>query len=97
MPPSLSILKSLRRPRILVRAARFGLHDYCRERDLKRLMHLPFTPAPEKALDGLIVQEEALEATRKAGDASYSVARHVEVLIALLAEASLLPRPDSAS
>ena len=40
----------------------------------------------------LIEVEEKLEATRVAGDASYSVARHIDVLIALLAEAQLLRR-----
>jgi hypothetical protein len=39
----------------------------------------------------LLTEEEALEATRKAGDAGYSVARHIDVLIALMAEVRLLP------
>ena len=33
-----------------------------------------------------------MEETRRAGDAAYSVSRHIEVLIALIAEARLLPR-----
>jgi hypothetical protein len=36
--------------------------------------------------------EAGLEATRIAGDAAYSVARHIEVLIAILAEAQFLRR-----
>ena len=31
------ILANLRRPRLLIRAARFGLEDYRRDRDLSRL------------------------------------------------------------
>ncbi|KPN62447.1 hypothetical protein XMM379_001831 [Aliiroseovarius sp. xm-m-379] len=92
MTDALDLLKSLRRPRLLIRAARFGMIDYNRDRDLKRLMKSPRTPSPASAVDGLIVEEARLEATRQAGDASYSVGRHVEVLIALMAEARLLPR-----
>jgi hypothetical protein len=32
-----------------------------------------------------------MEAIRTAGDAAYSIARHIEVLIALMAEVRLLP------
>ncbi len=31
------LLAELRRPRLLIRAARYGMQDYRRERDLKRL------------------------------------------------------------
>lgn len=87
------LLASLRRPRILIRAARFGLTEYNRNRDLKRLMGGIDVPSPEKALGRLIEHEAKLEERRRAGDASYSVATHVDVLIALMAEARLLPRP----
>jgi len=92
MSDTKTLLKSLRRPRLLVRAARFGLADYNRDRDLKKLMRIPATPSPVRAVDSLIAQEAELEGTRKTGDASYSVARHVEVLIALMAEMRLLPQ-----
>ncbi len=81
-------LAALRRPRLLMHAARFGLGDYRRERDLRRLLRCG--GSPEETVPSLLSAEEALEATRKSGDASYSVARHIEVLIALLAEARLL-------
>ncbi|MCK0143720.1 DUF6477 family protein [Aliiroseovarius sp. F20344] len=92
MTSTTDILKTLRRPRLLVRAARFGLSDYNRDKDLKKLMKTSSTPSPSQAVDGLLATEAQLEDTRKAGDASYSCARHVEVLIALLAELQLLPR-----
>lgn len=79
---------SLRRPRLLMHAARFGLGDYRRDRDLRRLVSCG--PSPEETVPSLLTREEELEATRLAGDASYSVARHIEVLIALLAEGRLL-------
>ena len=85
-----SLLANLSRPRLLIRAARFGLGDYRRERDLRRLLapHLN----PERAMPHLLDVEAQLEQTRRSGDAAYSVARHIEVLIALMAEARLLPR-----
>lgn len=89
-----NLLANLRRPRLLMRAARFGLGDYRRERDLKRLVK--GQSSPDQTVPHLIEVEEALEATRVAGDASYSVARHIDVLIALLAEAQLLRRGDPA-
>ncbi|MFC3085526.1 DUF6477 family protein [Tabrizicola soli] len=88
------MLADLRRPRLLMRAARFGLGDYRRERDLRRLV--PTEASPEVTVPRLIAVEEELEATRVAGDASYSVARHIDVLIALLAEARLLRGADLA-
>ena len=81
-------LSSLRRPRLLMHAARFGLGEYRRDRDLRRLVSCG--SSPEETVPTLLSCEEVMEATRKAGDAGYSVTRHIEVLIALLAEARLL-------
>ncbi len=94
MTDLLSFLANLRRPRILMRAARFGLGDYRRERDLRRLVRS--TPAPAQALPRLIDEEDRLETLRREGRADYSAARHIEVMIALMAEARLLPRGPQA-
>lgn len=84
-------LAALTRPRLLVRAARLGVEDYRRERDLRRLtVHA----APDSAFPRLLEQEAMLEARRLDGDAAYSIARHIEVLIALMAEARLQPRSN---
>ncbi len=91
MTDALDLLKTLRRPRLLIRAARFGIVDYNRDRDLKRLMKSASTPTPTRAVDSLMEEEARLEQIRKTGDGTYSVSRHVEVLIALMAEARLLP------
>jgi hypothetical protein len=80
----------LKRPSLLLRAARFGLNSYSRERDLRRLVSGPVTT--ERALAQLIAEEERLESIRTMGKGHYPVARHIDVLIALLAEARLLPR-----
>jgi hypothetical protein len=87
------LLANLRRPRLLMHAARFGLGEYRRERDLRRLVK--GTPTAEETLPRLIEAERHLEDTRLSGDASYSIARHIDVLIALLAEAQLLRRAET--
>lgn len=88
-----TLLATLRRPRLLMRAARFGLVEYRRERDLRRFV--TGSASTEDTVTSLISAEARLEATRLNGDISYSVARHIEVLIALLAEAQLLRQGDA--
>ncbi|OOY06807.1 hypothetical protein BMI87_00805 [Thioclava sp. F28-4] len=83
----------MRRPRLLIRAVRHGLNDYSRKRDLKRVMRMSELPRPGTALRALMAEEAALDHARRAGEATYSVARHIELLIALLAEARLAPQP----
>lgn len=85
-----TILSNLRRPRLLIRAARFGLEDYRRDRDLRRLVSV--TGSPERTVPQLLAEEARLEDIRQTGDIAYPVARHIEVLVALMAEVSLLPR-----
>jgi hypothetical protein len=92
MNEALSHLSALRRPRLLVRAARHGLVDYSRERDLRRLIGTPLAVTPEVLLRRLLDEEERMETIRCAGDMAYSLPRHVDLLIALMAEARLLPR-----
>ncbi len=91
MTDFVKLLSNVRRPRLLIRAARFGVQDYDRARDLKRVMKSSTAPSPARALNCLMTEEARLEEIRKTGDATYSVARHVEVLIALMAEVRLLP------
>ena len=90
MSDILTVLAQIRRPRLLMRAARFGLGDYRRERDLRRLVGQ--LPSPEKALTRLMDEEERLEALRLEGGADYSLPHHIEVLIALMAEMRLVSR-----
>jgi Family of unknown function (DUF6477) len=87
-----TLLADLRRPRLLIRAARFGVVDYRRDRDLRRLINASPRATPETALPQLFSAEEQLEKTRRAGDATYSISQHIELLIAMIAEARLLPR-----
>ncbi len=82
-------ITGLRRPRLLVRAARFGLTEYRRDRDLRRLVGDTPLPTPVAALDHLLAAEADAEASRRSGEVTYSVARHVELLVAVLGEARL--------
>ena len=85
------ILDTMFRPRILIKTANIGLQWYRRDRDLAKLVRSITTPSPQRAVECLIEIEGALEASRKANDASYNVQKHISVLTALLAEARLLP------
>ncbi len=84
-----ALLSSLHRPRLLIRAARFGVAECRRDRDLRRLVGT--SGAPNRLLPLLVAEEELLEEERRNGGAGYSVARHIDVLIALIAEVQLLP------
>lgn len=92
-----SILPKLRRPRLLVRAARHGLMDYDRKRDLKRIAGSGPVNNSTAMVAHLADQERQIEATRQSGCATYSIARHIEVLVALMHEYRLLPRDTRAT
>jgi len=92
MPNIDTLLATLRRPRILVSAARHGLSDYNRKRDLARLTGQSPRRTSTSIIENLISQEEELEEVRRSGDASYRVSQHIELLVALMAECRLIPR-----
>lgn len=87
MTEAVEKVAQLRRPRLLVRAAQMGLEQYNRTRQLARL--LPDTPAGPKAFPALLCAEEEADKERRSGAATYSAARHIELLVALLAEARI--------
>jgi hypothetical protein len=89
-----ALLKAVRRPKILIRAARAGVVDYRRERDLKKLLR---TAQPSRqAIFSLLAEESRLETTRASGGATYSLQRHVAILTAIIAEARLIPAAQPA-
>ncbi len=98
LPNIVSLLETIsqtHRPRLLLRAARIGTADYRRETDLRRVLRLPAPPPPgPETLRALIDLEAELEArrTRAAPDGgdAWRPTRHVEVMIALIAEARLM-------
>ena len=79
----------IKRPRILVTAAKIGLENYHREKGLARLLRMSKTPEPEIALARLSDAEHVLNKDRLEGVATYSIERHIDVLTALLAEMRL--------
>jgi hypothetical protein len=83
-------VEGLKRPPLLVRAARFGLDDYNRAGQLPRLLRSLTLPRSGEAILRLLDIEAALEDLRIDRAAEYSIARHVEVIVALMAEARLL-------
>ncbi|MEL7114474.1 MAG: DUF6477 family protein [Pseudomonadota bacterium] len=89
MTDILNALGALRRPKLLLQAARLGLKDYDRGRILKRAA-VQAGASPKAAINSLMVVEENLELARQSGDASYVPSRHVDVLVAILAEVKSL-------
>ena len=90
MQDLVSMISTLRRPALLIRAARFGVEDYDRGRHLTRILKTTTPPRPGAAVVRLIEMEADLETRRQGKAAEYSVARHLDVLIALLGEARVL-------
>lgn len=91
-------LAAIRRPQMLLRTARHGLAEYNRASDLRRILRLPATPRPGvpvvRALIELEAQmEEARSRPPHEAGTPWRAARHVELLIALIAEAALIAAP----
>jgi len=77
-----AVIASLKRPKLLIRAARIGAADYSRSRDL------PAAQGRSGAglLDWLLACEATQNAERLAQPALYDPVHHVRLLTALLAE-----------
>lgn len=85
-----SLLANLKRPKLLVRAARFGIDEYRRETDLLRTLDLHILPRPGDALMQLVGLEDEYNVQRINKDANYSIARHIDALTAIMSEARTL-------
>ncbi len=90
MQDLISMLHAVRRPPLLMRAARIGAEDYNRSVHLPRLLGYGMQPRHGTALIKLMEMEADLNTQRTSGDASYSLIKHVDVLIAMLGEARIL-------
>lgn len=77
---------TIRRPRLLIAAARAGQQGWRRERDLRRLLRSDSLPSPARCLPVLKDLEERQNDARIGGAADYDMRRHVLLLIAILAE-----------
>lgn len=95
MKDVLSMLQALRRPPLLMRAARIGAEDYRRTTHLPRLLGYGVLPRHGAALLKLMELENDLNSQRTSGNTSYSLVRHVDVLIAMVGEARVLRAAQS--
>ncbi len=84
-----SMITTLRRPRLLARAAKLGAQDYNRDRHLQRILGYGSLPGTGAALMRLMDMEREMNEQRKGEDAAYSLVRHLDLLIAVLGEAQL--------
>jgi hypothetical protein len=96
MQDILSMLKTLRRPSLLMRAARIGAEDYSRANHLPRILGYGVLPKHGSALMRLMEVEATLNDQRIDGDTSYNLVKHIDVLIALVGEARILRTSQSA-
>ncbi|MFP7570660.1 DUF6477 family protein [Marivita sp. S2033] len=90
MQDLLTQISHLSRPRLLIRAARIASQGYRRDARLPRLLGYGMVPRTGPALISLMAIEADMNGCRETGDASYSVANHVEVLSAIMGESQLL-------
>ncbi len=90
MQDILSMLNAMRRPRLLMRAARIGAEDYRRTAHLPRLLGYGNLPRHGAALIRLVEIEGELNAQRIGDDSAYNLLRHIDVLIAIVGEARIL-------
>ena len=90
MEDVLTTLSRLNRPRILVRTARHGVEEYNRLVHLRRLLKSEHVPGPTQAIMTLLELEAVTDHLRLSKRAEYSVARHVEIIVALMCEARIL-------
>ena len=90
MQDILTMLTALRRPRLLMRAARIGAEDSRRGAHLPRLLGYGQLPRHGAALMRLMEIEGELNAQRMSDDSSYSLLRHIDILIAIVGEARIL-------
>ncbi|WP_121631534.1 DUF6477 family protein [Tropicibacter alexandrii] len=90
MKDLLGLLNDLRRPRLLIRAARAGVEDYDRDMHLPRILGGGAMLRPGPALIKLMELEAEFDEARRREDATYTVRRHVELLVAMMGEARQL-------
>lgn len=87
MSTRLNTLISLTRPKLLLHAARLALQDYHRQSAILRIFGETVSAEDPDIFMQLFQHENDLNAQRKSGDTTYSVARHVLALTALIGEA----------
>lgn len=90
MQDVLSILAQIQRPKLLMRAARIGAVDYRRDRHLARILGVNRLPRSGEALLRLAELENMKNESRLERSGTYDLSSHVEIMIAIVAEARIL-------
>ena len=95
MKDIISMRHTIKRPRLLMRAARIGSQDYRRSVHLPRLLGYGQLPRHGPALMKLVEIEDDLNTQRKDKDSAYSLLRHIDIMIAIVGEAHILRTTQS--
>lgn len=95
MQDVLTKVSTMKRPKLLARAARIGAADYRRDAHLPRLLKTDKLPRNAEALLRLSEIEAELNEKRTAGETGYHLPRHINLLIAIVAEADLLRKSNA--
>ena len=90
MQDILSMLEGMKRPRLLMRAARHGANDYQRDVHLPRLLGYGNLPGTGAALLRLLEVESSINEQRIDQDSNYSLLRHIDLMIAIVGECRML-------
>ena len=80
-------LSKLKRPKALITAARIGVNNYCRLRELSRILGFTYSGSNDELLEMLLEMEAEEEAKRLSNDPFYKLSRQIDILIALTSEA----------
>ena len=84
-----SHINTLKRPKLLVSAARHGMDSYNRNIHLARYIEFVPLPGPGAALMHLFEIEKEMDTARREKRGSYAPSNHIDILVAIMAEAQL--------
>lgn len=97
LPPAPTLSPALRRPRLLIAAAKAGQSGWNRDRGLRGLLRLEPLPGTLQLMRLLLAQEAVCDQHRREKSAEYDLQRHILFLIAILAEVRLAAGDHAAS
>ena len=80
-------LSKLKRPKALITAARIGVNNYCRRRELSRILGFTYSGSNDELLEMLLEMEAEEEAKRLYNDSFYKLSRQIDIFISLISEA----------
>ena len=89
-----SKLSTIKRPKILIKAAKIASRTYLRSRDLSGVLGYSHPTTDRSIRQQLFDLESSINQKRRLEDASYDLKTHVQVLSALLAEVTVEPQSD---